>query len=395
MIERQLVKLENMARDKQKELDRENYQKYINLFEPAITFLRKQNVLLYGGMALNELFPKELKFYDDATLPDIDLFTTNAIDLCDQLQEYYKKKGYPLATYKQALHMNTYKFFVSGLQLLDITQVNATTFKTLKKNSIRLNHGLKIRIVNREYLRMSLHVLLSQPKDSHRWGKAFDRLRKFYELYPPEPTSACMSKSMTRNERAGKFKKQLTEDLLYMITDTEYVLFGGYALATLVDALPQKYFRKGTCMDLIVEGDIHEVSMKFIAQLQKKYGDEFTVTDVHPSTELMSEHQYILHKGVPVIGVYKPQMCLSFFTRKKIRIASLHTICRMYVMLSLGSASVQKIYGKSCIMEWVTYLQVQSMKNPKKKSILQQFALECYGEQPGLITLRRNLFERK
>lgn len=391
-IEHQLEKLENLAQLKQKELDRENYEKYIGLYKPAIEFLRKQDVLMYGGMALNEIFPKELKFYDDAILPDIDIFTTNAIALCLKLVEYFKKRGFPNASYKRALHVNTYKFYLSGLQLLDITDVSEDTFKRLKKGRILLKTGLKIPIVNRDYLRFSLHALLSQPKDSHRWGKTFDRLRKFYELFPPKP-KICKSKTKMK---LTSWMNEMTEDLLYLVKETPYVVFGGFAMTKLIDGLALKQFSLGTCMDIIVEGETIGVATQFLQKLQEKYGsDDLSISSVYPSNELTCEHQFILFRDKPIVGFYRPQMCVSFVSKKMVRIASLHTISRMYMMLAMSAFSHHDKMNYSCLTELITYLQVKLMRDPKKKVLMQQFALECYGEQPGLITLRRNVFDGK
>lgn len=394
LIEKQILEIENLAEMKQKEIDYENYKKYNTLYLPAIEYLRKRDVLMYGGMAINELMPEKMKFYDKATLPDIDIFSINAQNIADNLIKIYEKRGIFDAAFKKALHENTFKFFVSGLQILDITVVSPSIYKQLKENSVKLKTGLKIRIVNREFLRMSMHAMLSQPKDSHRWTKVYDRLRKFYEIFPPIKTQCTSLKNKNKLE-PPIFQSSMQDDLLYLIRDTQYVIFGGKALTHYLSntKIPDIIWSNGPLAEIIVEDDLSEVGMAFIRRFSEKYdGSDFSLSPLYVENDLVCEHQYIQYKGHQLLGLYRPQMCVNYVMKRRIRIASIHTICRMYLMLIFSKHKHHVQEHIDCIIEEFTKLQILLTKNPSKKQLLQQFSLECYGEQQGLITLRRNFF---
>ena len=70
--------IENIALLKEEEIKNKNYDKYKYIFDEAINILKNMKVLLYGGTAINEFLPLNLKIYDEHTLPDIDIFSINA-----------------------------------------------------------------------------------------------------------------------------------------------------------------------------------------------------------------------------------------------------------------------------------------------------------------------------
>ena len=56
----------------------EEVQQIIKIVE---NFIKKKNLICYGGTAINNILPKEDQFYDkDVEIPDYDFFTTNALN---------------------------------------------------------------------------------------------------------------------------------------------------------------------------------------------------------------------------------------------------------------------------------------------------------------------------
>jgi len=87
-------------------------------------------------------------------------------------------------------------------------------------------------------------------------------------------------------------------------------------------------------------------------------------------------------------------MCLSYVQIGKLRFASVNTMCRMYMSLILGGAQSKHV---RCIIDTLAFLQF-SMFLPsyakKYGKLYEAFVVQCYGNQSGLITMRRNQIER-
>ncbi len=382
LVDRQLQKIEELAKQKQEEIDLENYQKYKGIYDVVIHFLQKEDVLMYGGMAINEMMPDKYKFYDEHVLPDIDVFTHDAMEIGQRLIKVYQEKGYKNPAIKRALHKNTFKFFVAGLQILDLTEISHETFLQLKKGSTK--KSMKIPIVNKEFLRLSLHAILSQPKDAHRWSKIYERLVKFYTIYPPK--TMCVSSKATLSSISKM--ENMIKDIMYMLQDSPYILFGGLAIELFLGMSPSK----GAAVNIIAEGNLREIAEQFISKLKQHY-DGIELSPMFEDDSVVCEHVLVLYKSKPFLGIYKPGMCVSYVTHKKYRIASIHTMCRMYTMMMLSGHKHHDRAQTRCFAEMLTRLQLRLVKEPSRKRLLKQFVLECYGAQPGLITLRRNFLD--
>ena len=104
-------------------------QNTINILEK---FIIKKKLICYGGIAINNILPKEEQFYDyDIDIPDYDFFSPNALqdakDLCDI---YANEKVYHIES-KSAFFYGTYKVFVNFIPIADITQIHKDFYKSL------------------------------------------------------------------------------------------------------------------------------------------------------------------------------------------------------------------------------------------------------------------------
>jgi hypothetical protein len=58
-------------------------------------FIKKKGLIPYGGIAINNILPKDEQFYDEETeIPDYDFFSPNAMDDAKELADIYHKKGF-------------------------------------------------------------------------------------------------------------------------------------------------------------------------------------------------------------------------------------------------------------------------------------------------------------
>ena len=159
----------------QKKIKKQNYidEKLIKIIED---FIKEHNLVCYGGIAINNILPPDVQFYDyHIDIPDYDFFSPNALENAKTLAKLFVDAGYKNVEAKSAFFHGTYKVFVNFIPIADITQINDSMFKQVKKNSITRDG---IRYCNPTYLRMSMHQELSRPMgDTSRWEKIFQRLK--------------------------------------------------------------------------------------------------------------------------------------------------------------------------------------------------------------------------
>lgn len=376
-IETILRKIEKIAEEKAEEIERQNYEKYKDLFDKTAKYLKSQKVLLYGGYAINELLPANLKIYKEGELPDIDFFTYQPKEVAAYLVKRLRKTGLDTASFSEALHPGTYKVFVHGLQVADITGISKTAFLRLSKNSVVASNG--IRIVDPQYLRMSLHMLMSQAVDSHRWSKVFKRLIAFYKVFPP--------KMCTLPKEGREIPREITNALYEKIQENQYVLFGAKELQLMLDKKDVFVGSKLPPIQILVDADPEDVATKFMKDLQN-LGATFTMTVVDKD-EFIPKHVFLMYKKRKVLGIYMANACVTYNEINQMRVASIHTMLRMYLSMSLSSCPHFKGAADDieCITSSLSYLQQKSIH--RKRKVLKEFVSDCYGSQAGLITLRR------
>jgi len=382
LLKKNLKKIENLADKKEGEIKRSYYRKYHHFYKIALQILKKYDVLLYGGTAINELFPKKLKFYDEEELPDIDVFCTDYEIIASDILNTYKKKGYKLTTIKEALHPDTYKVMVEGLQLIDITVVGKEFFKVLSKNSYKTKLGLNT--VNIDYLKYSLHDILSKPLDSFRWTKVFQRLVRFYEVFPVKYECKL---------DVSKYSIDIPEDISAHIDVTvkklKLISFGWDVIHTYIkedeslDLVHKKFaepLENTPVRYLIIDKDIDKAIKQF---------DKLTIEYVYPGDEVLSKYYVLKYQDKTCLYLFESDKCVSYLKYKNQTLLSIHSlISQLYAMyLSTGEKDLY------CIVQLLTIIQMNNAMSSRK--IFQQFILNCYGFQKGIVTLRKERLERK
>jgi hypothetical protein len=158
----------------------EDIQKIIQIVED---FIKRKNLICYGGTAINNILPSEDQFYNkEVEIPDYDFFTTNAMEDAKELANIYYKDGFTDVEAKSGQHHGTYKVFVNYIPVADITLLPKEIYNSIKKDSIRIG-GILYTPPN--YLRMSMYLELSRPAgDISRWEKVLKRLMLLNKNYP-------------------------------------------------------------------------------------------------------------------------------------------------------------------------------------------------------------------
>jgi hypothetical protein len=153
-------------------------------------FIISKNLILYGGLVINLMLPKKLRFYKDYTMNDYDCYSKNPLKDSFELAKIIEGRGYRYIKIKRAIHTGTYKVLVYGKQIFDISIIDNDTyekyltFSNAERKSIK-HYNSKYNILPLDIIKKNLYYELSRPEQSgHRWEKIYNRLNLIITTYP-------------------------------------------------------------------------------------------------------------------------------------------------------------------------------------------------------------------
>jgi hypothetical protein len=166
------------------------YNEYNNVITLISKFIIKKKLILYGGFVINVILPKKLRFYKDYTINDFDCLSKNPLNDSIELAKIIKEKGYTYIKIKKAKHQGTYRVYVYGKQIFDISIIKSNIYDNLLKYSKKEKKNLKhykdkYNIIPLPIIKKNLYYELSRPEQSGwRWEKIYERLNILNKTYP-------------------------------------------------------------------------------------------------------------------------------------------------------------------------------------------------------------------
>lgn len=206
-----------------------------DLFKIVVDFLIKEDVVMYGGWAINKHLPKKKQFYEADTLNDFDGFVVSAKNVANKLLN--KIKGYKYVEIRETKHPNTFKVVVQGIPLCDITDVSKKEYELLLANAKRDNDtGLLLSSTN-DLKRMMLNELSQPIQSAFRWSKVHSRFFIFLSAFPEKNKSSMqLQKIFPSNDLSACIKK-----LLGYIKEKGLPLVGNVAIQLHNDQILKPY----------------------------------------------------------------------------------------------------------------------------------------------------------
>lgn len=363
----------------------------ITIIDILKQFLIRKKLICYGGIAINNILPKNVQFYDDTEIPDFDFYSKQALDDVKELADIYYKRGFIEVEAKSGVHYGTFKLFVNFIPVADITQLNTVIFDELFKESIVVDN---IHYSSPNFLRMGMFLELSRPRgDITRWEKVFSRLLLLNEYYPLETTNKnteCVVDVININESVfdiifGFFVKQ---DVVFM---------GGYAFElyhSVDNGKNTKNIKKP--LDVLTE-DVETMGEALETLLLKKNIQVFT-RKTESVEELVPENVEIVAKenNQVLATLHKPIACHSYneivTKNHKIKIASIDTILSFYLALVYVKSETYEKEKLVCMAS--TLFDIEERNHTSKKSIFKRFSIDCYGKQKTLMDIRSEKGEK-
>ena len=355
-------------------------------------FIKKKQLVCYGGTAINNILPKSAQFYNkNVEIPDYDFFSPNALSDAKELADIYVAEGYTEVEAKSGVHDGTYKVYVNFIAVADITYLHPILYASLKKESIRIDG---IRYAPANYLRMGMFLELSRPEgDVSRWEKVLKRMNLLNKHYPLKSEKKCNALDLVRPTNRSPTQY---EELFFLardaLIDEGVVFFGGYATS-----LYSKYMKLGQHpvaqhtpdFDVLSE-DPEKTAKKVVNHLQDNGIKHIRLVQHTGLGEVVPEHIEVIVAKETVAMIYRTIACHSYNTitvnGRDVHIATIDTMLSFYLAFLYAE---KKYYDKSRILCMAMYLfQVEQHNRLSQKGLLRRFSTKCYGKQETLESIR-------
>lgn len=383
-----------MAVDKAEEkmgkriVNSEDIQKIIDIVED---FIKRKQLICYGGTAINNILPEEDRFYNlESEVPDYDFFSQDALKDAKELADIYYKKGFIDVEAKSGQHHGTYKVFVNYMAVADITQLPKQIYSAIKSDSIMVA-GIKYAPPN--FLRMSMYLELSRPAgDISRWEKVLKRLSLLNKHYPISNTD-CNTIDFQRKMESKQNKEH--EDVIYetvknSLINQGVVFFGGFANMLYSQYMPSQLRKK---LENIADFDVLSNDPEQTAEVVKERLMDSGITHVkifrQPSVgEIVPEHYEVKVGTDSILFIYKPVGCHSYnvlkMKGKKIKVATIDTMLSFYLAFLYANQPYYNQFMDRILCMSKFLFDVQQKNRLAQKGLLRRFSITCYGHQTSI-----------
>ena len=353
-------------------------------------FLRKKQLICYGGTAINNLLPKHDQFYNkNLEIPDYDFYSSNALNDAKNLVDIYVEKGFVEVEAKSGQHHGTFKVFVNFIPVADITSIPKELFSAIKNEAVRVG-GILYAPPN--LLRMGMYLELSRPEgDVSRWEKVLKRLILLNKHYPLVGKQ-CHELNFLRQMDDTQNMEKIYATVQHTLMDQGVVFFGGYALSLYSQYMHKKLKQK---LEKFPDFDVLSSEPLLTAQIVKERLEDIDIQNVNiikrPGVgEIIAPHYEIKVGNDTIAFIYEPLACHSYNIIKEdgyeIKIASIDTMLSFWLAFLYAN---RPYYDKDRILCMANFLfEVQEKNRLSQKGLLKRFSINCIGQQETIEEMR-------
>jgi hypothetical protein len=339
-------------------------QKSISIVED---FIKKHSVMCYGGTAINNLLPKEDRFYDPVRdVPDYDFFSKTPQEHAMVLANRLYDAGITMVEVKPGVHFGTFKVFANFTGIADITELEHDIFDRLWDEKITRNG---IHYVPPDFLRMSMYLELSRPRgDVSRWKKVYERLLLLNKHYP----IVCKKEdAQVHNPIPNEVKRKLAS------------LIRKYPVVLLGTTASEVHLRKEWTSPVMLLADKETIN-----QILK--GREKDVVIDEGNEILPTRYSLYEEDGSSYLRLYESSACHSYHSLPDgTMVASIPTILQFFFAYLYSSARSENIASIQCIAQRL--VDIAHSKPKRRFAILTP--IDCHGRQETLVDIRKTKAE--
>jgi hypothetical protein len=355
-------------------------------------FIKKKNLICYGGTAINNILPTEDQFYNkDVEVPDYDFFSPNALDDAKELSDIYYKLGFTDVEAKAGQHHGTFKVFVNYIPVADLTQLPKEIYNSLKDESIRVA-GILYAPPN--FLRMGMYLELSRPVgDTSRWEKVLKRLILLNKNYPLTSVN-CESVDFQREMSDKDNQSVIYNNVKNTLINQGVVFFGGFAITLYSKYMPTHLQKQ---LENIADFDVLSNEPETTAEIIKERLKDENIRNVKiikklPVGEIIPEHYEIRVGKDTVAFIYKPIACHSYnlieINGQKVKIATVDTMLSFYLAFLYADRPYYNAFLDRILCMSKFLFEVQQKNRLEQKGLLKRFSITCYGHQETVEEIR-------
>ena len=382
------------------------YSQHKKLFNAVKNFIITNQLLLYGGFALNEMMPDNDKIYDKYALPDYDCFSYNAKRHAIALANVLINQGFNYVEVKSGLHKGTYKVYAEFHTAADITQVSTHLYKYLIGESHKTRKGLLV--VPVQFLKWSLHLELSRPEGSlYRWEKIFERYKRFIQTHNNiDPFLKIKSTKSVKSENYEPDVLLVLNQVYDIVKTQELPIIGNFGVGLHIN--PSKAVNLSCCR-------LNNI-MRFIDVLS--YSIETTIDNITDLIALPSGYEWMQTKRtkgfteilptrihlylrstkdnskIPLITVMKvPEECYSVKHISGYTVGTVDTILTFlyaYLMTYQYFEKDDVMYNDTLKLIKITEKYISK----HLKTANSRFTSKCYGHQKTLENIRKEKWNK-
>ncbi|QOI90249.1 hypothetical protein QKU58_gp082 [Pyramimonas orientalis virus] len=342
------------------------------------SFFQTNNIVLYGGTAMNMYLPKKMQFYDKLDVPDYDGYSEKAEKMSVELIETLKKNKFEYLFVKRAIHDGTFKVSWEFKDVADITQLNTKEYTKVLQTSTTKG-GLRIVDVN--LLKSNAYVELCMPKSAmFRWSKVFERLEL---LEKAQPLKCNMNlNTLFTNEVIPDTVKHIKNVVEMYVKSNNYPRLGLSAVSHYTnnaDVVNTDFFLTEILSETIYE------TVNNVKKLVRKFKDlEYTISPIS-DTQLVPNNiditVYYENKPYKLISIYDAtRSCYSVERNNKGNVfTSIFLLLHIYYYKLFMCTFKKETLKYKCII-------IALLENIKKES----FTTLCYGYNKSISAIMKS-----
>jgi hypothetical protein len=385
-VSEKINEIMKMADKKAKDTLDVTYKEYLVVFKHISDYIQKNNRIVYGGIALNEMLkdksPKDI-IYEDYSINDIEIYSPDPVGdvfkICDMLQE----KKFQYVEGKEAQHPGTFTIFANFEKYCDITYVPKIIYNnmpTVKVNGFRLIHPIFI-------LTDTLRVYTDPLTSYFRLDKTFKRGNLLLKVTNFSPQKGNLSIN-----KPSDSIKLIMQSIIPKINEIKDIIF--------TDDIAYNYY-----MDLDINHiehigiilpkaqqnsqKVYNILVDAIAHQDINFKENMKIEEYNIFFQFWEHRIVIKYHGKPIVTIYaNKDKCLPFreieFGKGTINISNF-TLTILYTMIHFIYNNVYKLNSKEYETRMGNLLDMRNTYLTKNKLTIlddtkyKEFQIECLG----------------
>lgn len=349
-----------------------DYSKIVNIIRKYII---DNKIIVFGGFALNEYLDGNSKIYAKYDLPDIDCYSSNAINHVIKLANILYKAGFVYVKIMAAQHPNSYRLSVNFKNMFDITNIDKSLYNKFisayKIEKIERRVKSKFTMVTIDYIKSDFYKELSRPVSSlFRWEKIVKRMEIINKHFKLQKTGQSYFTNVNK-------KGILNEKILEYVKERKYPL---------TDCIAAMYHMNMPCKTMVsimsVDPDKTILEVKELIK-----GDEgmLKIKRTFTSFDRIPPRTFISLNNQTILEIFDAsKMCISVNNIRGFQVCAAFFVLSMFYLDTITLKDkdvVQTVTNNICIFEkWTKQNKIQPKRLMNTK---------CYGiEVPRSIKLR-------